>query len=611
MPLPPTADNNWGRPPTTQQLRDAGLLINARVGPPSPLAPGGKTFGGVDGFYELQGKPALGQPVDSSMFSQPSWSKAGATMGQADAGHSWNTHPSTGAAWEVPGPSVGTTAYSRPSSSYESSLLPPPEVMPRSQSPVSVPQAPPGFSGSLPALALKSRYGTGESTFARSPSADSSQSKSAAVPHVFDGTGSPFFAPGNRIFGQGAYAPPPPFRRPGGIASRAYGGPLETGQTSLVGERGPELIVPRVPVDVVPMGPPDAGYDSGLNSPGPVDMGAPASPPAWGPSVQPVPNPVSFGDAPPAPPDAPSPPLVSYGDPQMQLLRSPAPIPRDFSHGPRYGSILPAPGGWPTDADFVPPAGGSKLEFEQLLNQHGDTPHLSRRLQDYHAAIWAHQDYKDRLREETAKAVEAARKEAAVQGRFDTVQQNTDRRQQSTQTVQERQKQQAAAEKQFAEDLAYRDAVSKLQNRWQSGQFTPQDMIRFEGLQTSKAIEAELDHLEKQQAEKTKAERPPVITDLPTDRPVAVGSGASPRLSIPNGQKEIMKVSQVVTDADGATKRMEVPHYIEHDENGQPYLVPVPIGKPTAPGAAPATPAVKPATNPNDFINGVLNKKKL
>jgi len=51
-------------------------------------------------------------------------------------------------------------------------------------------------------------------------------------------------------------------------------------------------------------------------------------------------------------------------------------------------------------------------------------------------------------------------------------------------------------DKKNAADIDYVDSVSRLKARWDAGLLSPQDMIRFEGLQTSKAIEAELKNIE-------------------------------------------------------------------------------------------------------------------
>lgn len=147
---------------------------------------------------------------------------------------------------------------------------------------------------------------------------------------------------------------------------------------------------------------------------------------------------------------------------------------------------------------------------------------------------------------------------------------------------------QADRTKKDAEDTAYADAVGRLRTRWNAGLLTPDEMIRFEGLETSKAIEAELKHIEEQR----KLKAPATITELPTDRPVAVGSGANPRISNPlnKSKREIITVQQVVIDPKTQeSKTMQVPHYIEHNPDGTPRLVPVDVGKQQAPQQQPAS----------------------
>ena len=448
--------------------------------------------------------------------------------------------------------SVGTTQNSRPATEWEKALLPEPDRA------WELPRPKPGFTGTLPQRRLKgNRYGWGESNV-------------------------------------------PPF----GIASRAFGGPLESGQTSYVGElgpemirpqdgtgarqivglRGPEVVTPQEPVQVVPM----------TQSTGDIPVDAPPAPRREDYNFSPLPiyDPAraAFNDT----GIQPQPDIKPMGAPGAWGVMPRNPIPADF----------------PDDPQFKLPSGKTREEFEAQKKRYAGGRYMPPDLADDYEAIHINNFSKWKMAEADRKAAADAAKfqatQAGLNARVEFTQQEAAKRQAAGHAFQGDQKAQAAAEKQAAEDIAYADAVAKVRNRWEAGLITPEEMVRFEGLQTSKAVQAELDHLQKQRDEKTKAERPPVITDLPTDRPVAVGGGASPRISDPSGKmkKEIIRVQQVVDNGMGGTKTMDVPHYMEYDEAGKPYLVPVPVGKP----GTPAAPTAPPPLNTNDFINGALKK---
>ena len=99
---------------------------------------------------------------------------------------------------------------------------------------------------------------------------------------------------------------------------------------------------------------------------------------------------------------------------------------------------------------------------------------------------------------------------------------------------------------------------------------------------------------------------PPLITDLPTDRPVAVGSGANPKLHEPHRDPVRFGTEPIYDKTTGKPNGHS--HWVyEKDDSGQWTRKEIPMQ--SAPSAAPAvTPAA--AHKPASTNDGDLNASK-
>lgn len=377
---------------------------------------------------------------------------------------------------------------------------------------------------------------------------------------------------------------PRPLRR------MAEGGRPMPGEPVIVGDGGqPEIFVPDQPGTIVPL-------PSGLSRPqsGVLELNSPAHGTGWstggdvyagGPKpalVPPIPGPRSIPGA--TAPPAPAPPPAA----PVQI-----PAPAAIGQPPPPPAAAPQPVQLPRVANILQPA-----DPMEIINQSRDPlrekAHWDRVMRTPSGIRWAQQ-------QDAARAAAAAQQQAeaskfnAEQGTKETHLNAQNQRAQAAilaanerataniNALAERQQtglQHADTTRRDAEDLAYADAVGRLANLWHAKQLSPEEMIRFEGLQTSKAIEAELKHIMDQR----KADAPAKFTEIPDpSKPYAVGSGASPKLYAPQ-ESEII---QVATIDPASGKSLQVPHYIIRDQAGNPKLIPVPIESPPTAGPAP------------------------